>query len=122
MTHSFPTLRSSYLPDQMPDRRIEGVVRAFRQCGGGLEQIHHLGIARIWLAARDVIVQIGQGAGLPRMIAVVQAVELGHDLRAQRPCARLAFAVESNLHRRSEERRVGKACVSTCRSRWSPYH
>src|SRR3546814_19081705 len=23
---------------------------------------------------------------------------------------------------RSEERRVGKACVSSCRSRWSPYH
>src|SRR3546814_20835289 len=23
---------------------------------------------------------------------------------------------------RSEERRVGKKCVSTCRSRWSPYH
>src|SRR3546814_3591898 len=28
----------------------------------------------------------------------------------------LAFPV------RSEERRVGKECVSTCRSRWSPYH
>src|SRR3546814_13726446 len=27
------------------------------------------------------------------------------------------FGVES-----SEERRVGKECVSTCRSRWSPYH
>src|SRR3546814_5520435 len=26
------------------------------------------------------------------------------------------------LYRRSEERRVGKECVSTCRSRWSPYH
>src|SRR3546814_2452780 len=25
-------------------------------------------------------------------------------------------------HDRSEERRVGKECVSTCRSRWSPYH
>src|SRR3546814_19458263 len=25
-------------------------------------------------------------------------------------------------HARSEERRVGKECVSTCRSRWSPYH
>src|SRR3546814_6222111 len=24
--------------------------------------------------------------------------------------------------RRSEERRVGKECVSTCRSRWSPSH
>src|SRR3546814_14478067 len=23
---------------------------------------------------------------------------------------------------RSEERRVGKECVSTCRTRWSPYH
>src|SRR3546814_15318039 len=26
------------------------------------------------------------------------------------------------LGHRSEERRVGKECVSTCRSRWSPYH
>src|SRR3546814_2858766 len=26
------------------------------------------------------------------------------------------------LQVRSEERRVGKECVSTCRSRWSPYH
>src|SRR3546814_11912691 len=25
-------------------------------------------------------------------------------------------------HPRSEERRVGKECVSTCRYRWSPYH
>src|SRR3546814_6974349 len=35
-------------------------------------------------------------------------------------------AVRSNRQgkngRRSEERRVGKECVSTCRSRWSPYH
>src|SRR3546814_2012726 len=28
----------------------------------------------------------------------------------------------SILRNRSEERRVGKECVSTCRSRWSPYH
>src|SRR3546814_4773109 len=27
-----------------------------------------------------------------------------------------------NVTGRSEERRVGKECVSTCRSRWSPYH
>src|SRR3546814_9688380 len=27
-----------------------------------------------------------------------------------------------HLDERSEERRVGKECVSTCRSRWSPYH
>src|SRR3546814_6056794 len=31
-------------------------------------------------------------------------------------------ACAGNSSRRSEERRVGKECVSTCRSRWSPYH
>src|SRR3546814_8029284 len=29
---------------------------------------------------------------------------------------------QSRKGSRSEERRVGKECVSTCRSRWSPYH
>src|SRR3546814_16119668 len=29
---------------------------------------------------------------------------------------------ESLVDSRSEERRVGKECVSKCRSRWSPYH
>src|SRR3546814_14743081 len=28
----------------------------------------------------------------------------------------------AGLTERSEERRVGKECVSTCRSRWWPYH
>src|SRR3546814_12139068 len=33
-----------------------------------------------------------------------------------------ALAYKHNYYDRSEERRVGKECVSTCRSRWSPYH
>src|SRR3546814_11057744 len=34
-----------------------------------------------------------------------------------------AVAVDGRtLQARSEERRVGKECVSTCRSRWWPYH
>src|SRR3546814_1763475 len=32
------------------------------------------------------------------------------------------LSATANRVRRSEERRVGKECVSTCRSRWSPYH
>src|SRR3546814_9984624 len=39
--------------------------------------------------------------------------------------ATVAFGVAFlyfQAHERSEERRVGKECVSTCRSRWSPYH
>src|SRR3546814_19163925 len=31
-------------------------------------------------------------------------------------------AIDEGLAPRSEERRVGKECVSTCRSWWSPYH
>src|SRR3546814_13782340 len=34
----------------------------------------------------------------------------------------IEMPVMDGLTARSEERRVGKECVSTCRSRWSPYH
>src|SRR3546814_11576417 len=33
-----------------------------------------------------------------------------------------AYAFHPKARMRSEERRVGNECVSTCRSRWSPYH
>src|SRR3546814_14054731 len=39
--------------------------------------------------------------------------------------AELGYRSERDIDlslKRSEERRVGKECVSTCRSRWSPYH
>src|SRR3546814_14563512 len=39
-----------------------------------------------------------------------------------RPGDFIAFHQQSHVPGRSEERRVGKECVSTCRSRWSPYH
>src|SRR3546814_2476307 len=32
------------------------------------------------------------------------------------------LSMEGRMTVRSEERRVGKECVSTCSSRWSPYH
>src|SRR3546814_986162 len=45
-------------------------------------------------------------------------VAVAHD-EVERPAQQLgAFA---RRRARSEERRVGKECVSTCRSRWSPY-
>src|SRR3546814_15658723 len=45
-------------------------------------------------------------------------------LAEQQPELRNALVTASGLpaHRRSEERSVGKECVSTCRSRWSPYN
>src|SRR3546814_15295950 len=38
------------------------------------------------------------------------------------PAARITQVSNAILVSRSEERRVGKECVSKCRSRWSPYH
>src|SRR3546814_15111449 len=34
----------------------------------------------------------------------------------------IAPARHRHFRHRSEERRVGKECVSTCKSRWSPFH
>src|SRR3546814_18033674 len=55
--------------------------------------------------------------------ALATRAELTLDLAAARPPNRIT-ADRDRRHnfRRSEERRVGKECVSTCRSRWSPYH
>src|SRR3546814_18273364 len=44
----------------------------------------------------------------------------GHDRNRHRAMQIIALAPKDLV--RSEERRVGKECVSTGRSRWSPYH
>src|SRR3546814_11917931 len=52
--------------------------------------------------------------------------EAGDDLAGytaeRHPAGQRWIAVSERTLARSEERRVGKECVSTCRSRWSPYH
>src|SRR3546814_14695113 len=45
-----------------------------------------------------------------------------HAVRTLHSCARALDVLGSRGTVRSEERRVGKECVSTCRSRLSPYH
>src|SRR3546814_18005911 len=49
--------------------------------------------------------------------------ELAKIMRATNDATALALCVRLRVSsERSEERRVGKECDSTCRSRWSPYH
>src|SRR3546814_14902289 len=59
-------------------------------------------------------------------VIVVGAVRLKLKLVLEAPVIALPPPVlpivVGPLKLRSEERRVGKECVSTCRSRWSPYH
>src|SRR3546814_3440161 len=47
-------------------------------------------------------------------------VDEGHRLKNEK--SQLSEKIRVVPSVRSEERRVGKECVSTCRSRWSPYH
>src|SRR3546814_12586730 len=56
---------------------------------------------------------LGEMAGLQRMSSISAAGA---------STITLQFTLGVALDVRSEERRVGKECVSTCRSRWSPYH
>src|SRR3546814_11611598 len=53
-------------------------------------------------------------------LAVVRRHAMPRVVEQRRADADIAHA--QAFAERSEERRVGKECVSTCRSRWSPYH
>src|SRR3546814_19165548 len=63
-----------------------------------------------------------QDAQLPRPVRASSPHFTGGGPETGRPlfvyC--LALGREAAVSSRSEERRVGKECVSTCRSRWSP--
>src|SRR3546814_15897768 len=93
--------------------RLPDLERGLVQIGG--VETHH---ARERLAVGEAAVGLHQRVGVARghldMIAedvVVADLERGD----ARPCAVIRLE-------RSEERPVGKEWVSTCRSRWSPYH
>src|SRR3546814_16770968 len=65
----------------------------------------------------------GAGAGIfPAPLAAREEIRRaygGELLGVAEGVAEEYYAISNE---RSEERRVGKECVSTCRSRWSPYH
>src|SRR3546814_14888522 len=77
--------------------------------------------------ASEVVVLIGpSGSGKSTLLRCINALEEinggdlivdGISVKAGRKKIRL---IRQEAGMRSEERRVGKECVSTCRSRWSP--
>src|SRR3546814_13423901 len=86
-----------------------------RQPRGGRENSHRL---------RDAIKSIMESRKLPSIFAIGSTDSTRPHTACHESLNR--FACGSDLlpprPKRSEERRVGKECVSTCRSRWSPYH
>src|SRR3546814_6937925 len=76
-------------------------------------------------AALDIEVEVGVAEGVQRALdrrlaarSAVKIVERLHPLVDRHHRA----PGEHRVEERSEERRVGTECVSTCRSRWAPYH
>src|SRR3546814_3750743 len=63
-----------------------------------------------------------QLAGLSAYTKWPPALQVGSTHFAFGPAPLLKARGGTDVEARSEERRVGKECVSTCRSRWSPYH
>src|SRR3546814_18175781 len=59
--------------------------------------------------------------GTPAIDPARRRIYIGTGQNLTPPTTENSDAVQA-LDLRSEERRVGKECVSTCRSRWSPYH
>src|SRR3546814_5155424 len=81
-------------------------------CSSDLQQFHAAGLRRRDGLRDGVGNGVGGGGGV------------GTARRNPPPGARDVawFHGRRRCEARSEERRVGKECVSTCRSRWSPYH
>src|SRR3546814_5775104 len=82
------------------------------------------------VCSSDLLGDIG-GIGFQQDMAAPAQIQTKVDLCARderRPFRNRRFREEIGDRKedadqdRSEERRVGKECVSTCRSRWSPYH
>src|SRR3546814_11044075 len=88
-------------------------------CSSDLRKVHRLGIDE--LQTPDGVVHAHPEAGeeqvrdrsRPACLVVLEVYEGG---------VRDLMSLIVLLVARSEERRVGQECVSTCRSRWSRYH
>src|SRR3546814_5057154 len=77
------------------------------------------------VCSSDLAILAALDRALVRTIFLEQSV---HDAGAAGVGQKFAVIADQGARRawltvkRSEARRVGKECVSTCRSRWSPYH
>src|SRR3546814_4616097 len=76
-------------------------------------RISDLEFRRVLFRSQAVVPPILFHGEIPGVAIAAQHLD-GQAVGFETPFARPAL--------RSEERRVGKECVSTCRSRWSPYH
>src|SRR3546814_20227714 len=75
-----------------------------------------------WDAPFTVYINGATAGDQTRINAVLRQIQVGTGRSASVTTDKSAAIKVHFAHDRSEERRVGKECVSPCRSRWSPYH
>src|SRR3546814_15908784 len=113
---------------------VEGLALAGRLHDGQLAELHPLEGGETRAAVRALTAPADGGVVLrrPRILnlrVLVTAKRTAHEPPSPSGATAAPAAVAAQLptlsldrHVRSEARRVGKECVSTCRSRWSRYH
>src|SRR3546814_12953361 len=89
------------------------------------EALRHIGastVERIRLAMVDPVSLVTGVEHVPMrsLVGVDGRAGLDNSMDGLDPIA--FMLADEREHVRSEERRVGKECVSTCRSRWAPYY
>src|SRR3546814_5985632 len=96
-------------------------------CGANQEGFHYTGVnwgrdlpEPIVADLRNVVAGDPDPQG--GQLAIQRGIEVGHIFFLGDKYSKALGATFLETDGRSEERRVGKECVSTCRSRWSPYH
>src|SRR3546814_18799827 len=92
-------------------------------CSSDLVTDIHAQVKPLYFREPSVNLGVGEVEGLPPHVTGADFLKM-FDLRPGSPEAyaltSVDFAALARAYGRSEERRVGKECVSTCRSRWSP--
>src|SRR3546814_14694279 len=112
MTHSFPTRRSSDL--YCVDRHDH------RSAANRFPKVNRTSAASIEKPIHNVKVPMNAAEAASKSIRRWKLVS--SYLERAICCFLPASGRKTEMVERSEERRVGKECVSTCRSRWSPSH
>src|SRR3546814_12199377 len=73
-------------------------------------------------ASAGITYTLKQSHAVPGETVNIQAVLFNDTDTAMTWTSPKTLVLQWRNENRSEERRVGKECVSTCRYRWSPYH
>src|SRR3546814_15822282 len=88
-------------------------------CSSDLQALKDASISHIYYSVDKVLTNIST---IDRHLKVYPDSDYAKDLKAAKGLQKFMWRFGGMPFGRSEERRVGKECVSTCRSRWSPYH